>query len=143
MDVMYAHRSSSTLNPNAPLFVPMAYQAVEDFSDQWWALIQSSPWFRDYWLQENYQDPQSDSADLSLPDDLDFLDDGADFLHFSAKDEDAKKEEEARLNWDMITAGSMKWKKGQADLARSPRYSDKPAKIVNVKMSPRTIQQPR
>ncbi|CAN1325627.1 Protein EARLY RESPONSIVE TO DEHYDRATION 15 [Linum perenne] len=63
----------------------MAYQAVEDFSDQWWALIQSSPWFRDYWLQENYQDPQSDSADLSLPDDLDFLDDGADFLHFSAK----------------------------------------------------------
>ncbi|CAN1325624.1 Protein EARLY RESPONSIVE TO DEHYDRATION 15 [Linum perenne] len=105
----------------------MAYQAVEDFSDQWWALIQSSPWFRDYWLQENYQDPQSDSADLSLP----------------VTDEDAKKEEEARLNWDMITAGSMKWKKGQADLARSPRYSDKPAKIVNVKMSPRTIQQPR
>ena len=83
MDVMFAHRSSSsTLNPDAPLFVPMAYQAVEDFSDQWWALIQSSPWFRDYWLQEHYQDPQSD---LSLPDDLDFFDDGADFLHFSGK----------------------------------------------------------
>ncbi|CAN1325623.1 Protein EARLY RESPONSIVE TO DEHYDRATION 15 [Linum perenne] len=107
----------------------MAYQAVEDFSDQWWALIQSSPWFRDYWLQENYQDPQSDSAGIL-------------FVYF-VTDEDAKKEEEARLNWDMITAGSMKWKKGQADLARSPRYSDKPAKIVNVKMSPRTIQQPR
>ncbi|CAN0888379.1 Protein EARLY RESPONSIVE TO DEHYDRATION 15 [Linum grandiflorum] len=141
--MMFAHRSSpsSTLNPNAPPFVPMAYQAVEDFSDQWWALIQSSSWFRDYWLQEHYQDPQSD-LDF-LPDDLDFLDDGADFLHFSGKDEDAKKkeEEEARVNWDLISAGSLKWKKD--DLARSPRYSDKPAKIVNLKMSPRTIQQPR
>ncbi|KDO44847.1 hypothetical protein CISIN_1g032323mg [Citrus sinensis] len=65
--------STSTLNPNAPMFIPFAYRMVEDFSDEWWALIQSSPWFRDYWLQECYFDPQSDPLfsdfdDLVLPD---------------------------------------------------------------------------
>lgn len=50
--------SASTLNPNAPMFVPSAYRAVEDFSDQWWALVESSPWFRDYWLQECFSDSQ-------------------------------------------------------------------------------------
>ncbi|CAI0415595.1 unnamed protein product [Linum tenue] len=136
MDVMFAQRSSSSLNPNAPLFVPMAYQAVEDFSDQWWSLIQSSTWFRDYWLQERYQDPQSD---FFLPEDLDFFDDGADFL--SGKDVEEKEEEVARMKWDMVSVGSTKWRK--SDLARSPRYAEKAAKIVNVKVSPRTIQQPR
>ncbi|CAI0378001.1 unnamed protein product [Linum tenue] len=136
MDVMFAHQQSS-LNPNAPMFVPMAYQAVEDFSDQWWSLIQSSTWFRDYWLQERYQDPQSD---FFLPDDLDFLDDGADFLRFSGG-KDEEKEEELGMKWDMVSVGSTKWRKN--DLNRSPRYAEKAAKIVNVKMSPRTIQQPR
>lgn len=42
------------------MFVPSAYRTVEDFSTEWWALVQSSPWFRDYWLQENFQDPQND-----------------------------------------------------------------------------------
>lgn len=52
--------SISTLNPNAPMFVPSAYRAVEDFSDQWWSLVESSPWFRDYWLTERFSDPQSE-----------------------------------------------------------------------------------
>lgn len=50
---------SSSLNPNAPMFVPLAYRTVDDFSDEWWALVQSSPWFRDYWLRERFQDPQN------------------------------------------------------------------------------------
>lgn len=54
-----SHSSSSTLNPNAPMFVPSAYRAVEDFSDQWWGLVESSPWFRDYWLQECFCDSQN------------------------------------------------------------------------------------
>ncbi|CAI0444491.1 unnamed protein product [Linum tenue] len=58
---MFAHQQSS-LNPDAPMFAPMAYQAVEDFSDHWWSLIQPSTWFRDYWLQERYQDPQLTSS---------------------------------------------------------------------------------
>lgn len=51
--------SLSTLNPNAPMFVPSAYRVVEDFSDQWWSLVESSPWFRDYWLAERFTDPQT------------------------------------------------------------------------------------
>ncbi|KAK4539057.1 hypothetical protein RGQ29_032011 [Quercus rubra] len=58
MEVISQRTSSSTLNPNAPLFVPLAYRTVEDFSDEWWELVQSSPWFREYWLQERFQDPQ-------------------------------------------------------------------------------------
>ncbi|CAN0861120.1 hypothetical protein LINGRAHAP2_LOCUS8127, partial [Linum grandiflorum] len=46
------------------------------------ALIHSSSSFGDYWFHEHYQDPQ---FDLSLPDDLDFLDNGVDFLLFSDK----------------------------------------------------------
>lgn len=58
--------ATSTLNPNAPIFVPLAYREVEDFSDQWWDLVHSSPWFRHYWLQEysteshHTPDPQVD-----------------------------------------------------------------------------------
>lgn len=67
----------SGLNPNAPLFVPMAYRTVEDFSDQWWDLVHSSPWFRDYWLQECFQDPQNDPL---FPEDDDFALPGIDSL---------------------------------------------------------------
>lgn len=59
--------ATSTLNPNAPIFVPSAYRAVEDFSDQWWHLIRSSPWFRDYWLRECYADIDDfDDVDLDF-----------------------------------------------------------------------------
>lgn len=53
------------MNPNAPMFVPLAYRTVEDFSDDWWALVHSSPWFRDYWLRERFQDPQNQNDAFS------------------------------------------------------------------------------
>ncbi|KAK4385273.1 hypothetical protein Sango_2651300 [Sesamum angolense] len=55
--------ATSALNPNAPIFVPSAYLAVEDFSDEWWDLVQSSPWFRDYWLRECFSDFTGDDVD--------------------------------------------------------------------------------
>lgn len=62
------------------MFIPLAYRTVEDFSDQWWALVQSTPWFRDYWLQERYFDPQFDPLfsefdDLAIPSDDDLFND--------------------------------------------------------------------
>ncbi|PWA44868.1 protein EARLY RESPONSIVE TO DEHYDRATION 15 [Artemisia annua] len=45
-------QGSSTLNPNAPLFVPAAVRQVEDFSPEWWQLITTSAWFHDYWLSQ-------------------------------------------------------------------------------------------
>lgn len=55
----------STLNPYAAPYVPTAYRSVEDFSDEWWGLVKSAPWFRDYWVRECFEEPETD---------LDFLD---------------------------------------------------------------------
>jgi len=63
--------ASSTLNPNAPLFVPAAYLAAEDFSPEWWMLIKT-PAFRDYWLRErahtlvDAQDESFDDIDIQF-----------------------------------------------------------------------------
>lgn len=43
----------STLNPNAPLYIPAFVRQVEDFSPEWWNLVTTSTWFRDYWLSQN------------------------------------------------------------------------------------------
>ncbi|GMY08327.1 early responsive to dehydration [Fagus crenata] len=139
MDVISQRTPSSTLNPNAPLFVPFAYRAVEDFSDQWWALVKSSPWFRDYWLQERFQDPENDPHfpdidDPVLPDDIDAF--------FDEYYVDQHEEEERNNFKDLVPVGTLKWPKARA-LAEVPRYMEKAPKIVNVKVSPRTIQQPR
>ncbi|CAA7405889.1 unnamed protein product [Spirodela intermedia] len=68
----------STLNPNAPLFVPAAFQQVEDFSPEWWELVKTTTWFRDYWFHEHqeqetfngYYDEDDDIANL-LPESFD------------------------------------------------------------------------
>lgn len=78
MEVLSQRKPSSSLNPNAPSFVPLAYREVEDFSEEWWALIHSSPSFHDYWLQQRYQDQDHDDADIFsdeplLPEDEDSL----------------------------------------------------------------------
>lgn len=43
---------------------------------------------------------------------------------------------------ELVSMGALKWRKGRA-LTEVPRYIEKAPKIVNVKVSPRTIQQPR
>ncbi|NP_001295813.1 protein EARLY RESPONSIVE TO DEHYDRATION 15-like [Cucumis sativus] len=132
MDVVTQRNSSSSvsmLNPNAPLFVPMAYRTVEDFSDQWWELIQSSPWFREYWLQERFQDPQNElsfgeNEEFILPDLESFFDD------FTRQQE----EEELEFSKDLVPMGAFKWQKARSG-AEVPKYAQKAPKIVNVKVS--------
>ncbi|KAK1380840.1 Dehydration-induced protein ERD15 [Heracleum sosnowskyi] len=69
----------SSLNPNAPLFVPAAVRQVEDFSPEWWQLVTTSTWFHDYWVSQrqgdndfygNNEDDLADIVDL-LPDSID------------------------------------------------------------------------
>ncbi|TMW81817.1 hypothetical protein EJD97_007745 [Solanum chilense] len=119
--------ATSTLNPNAPMFVPFEYRQVEDFSDHWWDLVHSSPWFRHYWLRECFSDPDADNDFShtygSLLPDTDFI-----------KKEENKKE--------LITLGLLEWNKSRVT-AEIPKYGKKVPKIVNVKVSPRHIQQPR
>ncbi|KAJ4845292.1 hypothetical protein Tsubulata_015106 [Turnera subulata] len=90
----------STLNPDAPLFIPAAYRRVEDFSPEWWHLITTSSPFRDYWLayrnfDDNYNHEEEghdfdadDVADL-LPETFD-LDPALDdyFSNFVDDDDD-------------------------------------------------------
>jgi hypothetical protein len=66
------------LNPNAPLFIPNVYRQVEDFSPEWWELVKTSTWFRDFWLSQHPEESFDGSAgadddDLTdlLPEDLD------------------------------------------------------------------------
>eukprot|EP01018_Ginkgo_biloba_P026844 Gb_21214 [translate_table: standard] len=48
-------------NPNALLFIPVAYHQVEDFSLEWWHLVQASTWFNDYWLRERHKNFAEDA----------------------------------------------------------------------------------
>uniref|UniRef100_A0A6M2F6V6 Uncharacterized protein n=1 Tax=Populus davidiana TaxID=266767 RepID=A0A6M2F6V6_9ROSI len=143
MDVI-SHISTSNLNPNAPLFVPLSYRTVEDFSEQWWALVQSSPWFRDYWLQERFHDPETEPLFSDIYDPV--LSEDLDSLIFDDPIYDTIKGEEVEVkgcNKELVSLGVLKWKRDQFDRAQAPRYLEKVQKIVNVKLSPRTIQQPR
>ncbi|GAV62452.1 hypothetical protein CFOL_v3_05975 [Cephalotus follicularis] len=137
--------SSSTLNPDAPMFVPMAYRTVEDFSDEWWALVKSSPWFRDYWLQERFHDPQpdpyfSDIDDYALAQDLASLLAVGDDDHYHYTTITKGEEEKRGCNKDLVAFRAFKWQRGRVI---APRFAEKAPKIVSVKVSPRTIQQPR
>ncbi|KAJ0909486.1 putative PAM2-containing protein CID1/CID2 [Helianthus annuus] len=134
MDVMARENGllSSSLNPNAPMFVPAAYRNVEDFSDQWWTLVHSSP-FRDYWLRECFSESLfdvSDDFDSFLPDEDQV---------FDGKVREIEEEKKARK--DLILARLTNWRKART--AESPRLFEKAPKIVNVKVSPRPIHQPR
>ncbi|KAG4912931.1 hypothetical protein JHK85_054306 [Glycine max] len=70
----------STLNPNAPLYIPAAFRQVEDFSPEWWQLVTTLTWYHDYWLSQQHDDGAfygedgfdgNDVVDL-LPDSFDF-----------------------------------------------------------------------
>ncbi|XP_020234103.1 protein EARLY RESPONSIVE TO DEHYDRATION 15 isoform X1 [Cajanus cajan] len=125
--------SSSALNPNAPMFVPLAYRRVEDFSQQWWDLVHSSPWFRDYWLRDCFQDPQflNDAFDFAFPQ----------HLHEDEDEDEKEGKEEKKL----VSLEVLKWRTcgcGSGS-AQAPRYAEKAPKFVKPKVSPRAIHQPR
>ena len=44
----------SALNPFAPQFVPELFRGIDDFSPDWWSLIQT-PAFQDFWLSDRFE----------------------------------------------------------------------------------------
>ncbi|KAL4341024.1 hypothetical protein GQ457_08G013030 [Hibiscus cannabinus] len=65
----------STLNPNAPLFVPAVYRQVEDFSPEWWQLVTTMTWYQDYWIsQHQNEDGFYDITEDDVLDDNDIAD---------------------------------------------------------------------
>lgn len=147
MDVI-SGRSSSTLNPYAPPFVPadaLRYRAVEDFSAEWWTLVDSSPYFRDYWLRECFQDPDENDDPEEV---LDVCDDPAlsdtDSLFHSYPPPSRVEGEEVKAGRELVGFGAEKWKgAARGVVVAGTRCFEKAPKIVSVKMSPRMIQQPR
>lgn len=80
----------SSLNPNAPLFIPAAFQQVEDFSPEWWELVKTTSWFRDHWFRQHQEqetfdgDEEEDDIVNLLPDSFD-LGIAEEFSHFEAE----------------------------------------------------------
>ncbi|CAL9088252.1 protein EARLY RESPONSIVE TO DEHYDRATION 15 [Musa acuminata AAA Group] len=141
MEVM-ARRTRSGLNPDAAPYVPAAQRAVEDFSSEWWNLVHSSPWFADYWLRECFHESVLDffeDDDPELPDDIN----DALFSLSAPHQKEAEEEEGGGRNRELITWGAEKWKASRGCAAEGAKYAEKAAKVVSVKLSPRTIQQPR
>lgn len=91
----------STLNPNAPLYIPAAFRQVEDFSPEWWQLVTTLTWYHDFWLSQQqgeggyYGDEDGfDGVDL-LPDAFD-LDAGDDLSSLEAQLEEFIRYSEAQ-----------------------------------------------
>ncbi|KAI4330528.1 hypothetical protein MLD38_028810 [Melastoma candidum] len=150
----------SSLNPNAPLFIPAAVRKVEDFSPEWWQLVTNSTWYRNYWLSLNPEGGVHDADEEGiwggdavemLPDFFD-LDAGEDFSAIEAQYEEfLQLSENGDYESNGIVGGATKLSivksrcaDGRGRRATYPaKYSEKPAKNVNSKCSPRCIQQPR
>ncbi|CAD5321048.1 hypothetical protein ISN44_As02g036700 [Arabidopsis suecica] len=155
----------STLNPDAPLFIPAAVRQVEDFSPEWWQLVTTSTWYPDYWISQQQQGADGfydngenenggghvDVADL-LPESFDF-DDMEDFFDTDAAEFDqgfdgrmyyqAPSEFGFGKNGEMVKKSS--GNRSPRSIVEPAKYAEKPAKWGNqrVAAAPRNIHQPR
>lgn len=96
-------QSVSTLNPNAPLFVPAAYRVVEDFSSEWWNLVQTCPDFREQWVRERLpalEEQEMFEADLEEIADLD------EFLEYQEEMQEMEAAQES-LHFDVDDGESL------------------------------------
>ncbi|OAY53454.1 protein EARLY RESPONSIVE TO DEHYDRATION 15 [Manihot esculenta] len=154
----------STLNPNAPLFIPAVYRQVEDFSPEWWELVKTSTWFRDFWLSQHpegsFDGGASDDDDVVdlLPEKLDVGFD-EEFANLEAQFEDLIMWNEEEKEWKqqplngvkMDVKGALKElsipKSGKERRVKSPanpgKYQMKTAHCGSPKSTPRRIHQPR
>jgi len=160
---------SSALNPNAPLFIPAALRQVEDFSPQWWELVESSTWFRDYWSSQHKEEDFgesginsstiddmenmiSETCDLGIEEDLNFLEHEFEQLVMASKDQDSSVRDDpndGRRPLDGINKDAKALLKNLAPLSpkerglKSPKHFEKPPQHVNIKAAPQRIHQPR
>ncbi|KAJ3688307.1 hypothetical protein LUZ61_017471 [Rhynchospora tenuis] len=136
MEVISGKRVSG-LNPYAAPFVPFAYRTVEDYSPEWWQLMETTPWFRDYWSRECFLDPELvDNYEPTLPDDVDSL------FYPSNEEENESRERKSKTGEELVLWGLEKWRRSRG-LAEVPRYGEKAPKFVSHRINPRTIHQPK
>ncbi|CAN6295086.1 unnamed protein product [Urochloa humidicola] len=151
---MSAVAVSSSLNPDAPLFIPAALLQVEDFSPQWWDLVTTTAWFRDHWSREHTQlDEMAEELDAAglLPDALDYDEDI--FYVDHPEHAPATVEEPApavNLKTDEVLKAlnltSPKGGDAPRGFREKPRHAEKPTKYTGSpkgSSAPRVIHQPR
>lgn len=150
---MSAVAVSSSLNPDAPLFIPAALLQVEDFSPQWWDLITTTAWFRDHWSREHaHLDEMAEQLDAVglLPDDEDlFYDEQPEQAPAVVDPAPAAAAAAAALKTDEVLKAlnltSPKGGDAPRGFREKPRHSEKPTKYAGSPKSsaPRVIHQPR
>ncbi|XP_062211294.1 protein EARLY RESPONSIVE TO DEHYDRATION 15-like isoform X2 [Phragmites australis] len=153
---MSAMAVSSSLNPNAPIFIPAAFLQVEDFSPQWWDLVTTTAWFRDHWSRQHSDlDDMAEELDAAaglLPDALDdddlFFDDQPEQT-LAVQAAQAQQPSPAALKTcavlKALNLSSPKGGDAPRGFREKPRHSEKPAKHAGSPKSgaPRVIHQPR
>ncbi|KAF0907382.1 hypothetical protein E2562_015874 [Oryza meyeriana var. granulata] len=149
--------ASSSLNPNAPLFIPAAFRQVEDFSPEWWELVKTTAWFRDHWFRQHqmYEEAEEqggydvDVAALLPDDSLDLLDmvDTDDLFYTPEPVQKAPG-----FDGDVLRTLSLNSPRGGAAAApargmreQQPRHGQKPAQFAGGKAGAarHVIHQPR
>jgi hypothetical protein len=81
----------STLNPNAPLFVPAAYRVPEDFSPEWWILMETSPAFRGCWMSERLAGSEEQ---VLFDEDFEELADLEEFLQYQEQQQQQQQQQQ-------------------------------------------------
>ncbi|RLN15515.1 protein EARLY RESPONSIVE TO DEHYDRATION 15-like [Panicum miliaceum] len=142
--------SSSSLNPDAPLFIPAALLQVEDFSPQWWDLVTTTAWFRDHWSREHTQlDEMAEELDAAglLPDDDEdlFYDDQPEHAPAAveAPQHPAPKTDAVLKALNLTSPNGGDAPRG---FREKPRHAEKPTKYAGSpkgSSAPRVIHQPR
>ncbi|KAF8398313.1 hypothetical protein HHK36_017240 [Tetracentron sinense] len=140
----------STLNLDAPLFIPAALCQVEDFLPEWWELVKTSTWFSNYWLNQHEEEEEfdcnadgdvddSDIANL-LPESFD-LGIGEGFLNLEAQLEELGSG--CRGNAESLTLMKSSKERCPKSPKEPAKYREKPAQCMSTKCSPLHIHQPR
>ncbi|XP_042514604.1 protein EARLY RESPONSIVE TO DEHYDRATION 15-like [Macadamia integrifolia] len=120
---------TSTLNPNAPLFIPAALRQIEDFSAEWWELVKTSTWFRDYWLSQHQEEASFINNSIN--------DDDDDIVNLLPDSFDLGVDEESSLE------AQMQYWDGFMEDQNESKYREKPPQCISPKCSSLPIQQPR
>ncbi|PWZ41147.1 Protein EARLY RESPONSIVE TO DEHYDRATION 15 [Zea mays] len=154
-----AAMATSSLNPNAPLFIPAAYRQVEEFSPEWYELVNTTAWFRDHWFRQHQHheaafaaaDAELDVAALLPDDSVDLLD--TDDLFYAPDVHHPHNAKPALLpgyDLDMLRALSLSSPRAAAAPSPSPllraqqqRHADRPAHHARGAARRVIIHQPR
>ncbi|PHU03277.1 hypothetical protein BC332_28528 [Capsicum chinense] len=139
----------STLNRNAPLFIPYYARKVEDFSPECWNLVTTTTWFCDYWAsqhqdeefgEDDFEFARNDVANL-VPENFD-LDIDENILNMESQFEESLQSSSSLPKGSKALIRTLSMPKPKSSI-EPLKYYEKPTKIVSPTNNLRRIQRPR